>query len=67
MNEIKIKKKMRYKLANNNEEISILPFHKPTVYQKKERTSTRIRITKKHQKDIPLKYKNGTKAIFWFE
>ena len=54
---------MRYKRI-----ISILPLHKPTVYQKKkERTSTRIMITKKHQRDISFKYKNGTKAIFWFE
>lgn len=35
----KIKKKMmRYKkLATTNEEISILPLHKPTVYQKKKK------------------------------
>ena len=36
---LKIKKKMmRYKkLATTNEEISILPLHKPTVYQKKRK------------------------------
>ena len=39
MTKLKIKKKMmRYKkLATTNEEISILPLHKPTVYQKKRK------------------------------